>query len=290
MKPHEHVHGHEERLKDQHERHNHLKEGLSSDLQGFYGELSQVFPDTDIRITSGRRSVSPSGGFSHHHHGDAIDIGKEHSDVFHYLYNTPEGLGLMDKYGLGILDETNPDTLKKTGGTGPHFHIGKDSGLSTKTKNRMNNYENVNEVHSFYSQNPAYDYRKKKEEQDANFNLSTGMRPTETISNTLESVGGVEVVLPNNHAGQMFLKSLQQEKDKNAIVKKKNEQQPARAALEAKQMAANQRRERLINTMANVRRRDQRVQAHSGQSQGLPPSRVDIDIQQDLPDLPGLFS
>lgn len=32
----------------------------------------------------------------------------------------------MRNKGFGILDETTPEMLSKTGGTGAHFHIGRD--------------------------------------------------------------------------------------------------------------------------------------------------------------------
>lgn len=35
----------------------------------------------------------------------------------------------MKKYKVGFLDESDPYTMRKTGATGPHFHIGKDSKL-----------------------------------------------------------------------------------------------------------------------------------------------------------------
>jgi len=33
----------------------------------------------------------------------------------------------MEKKGWGIIDETNPSTMKQTGATGPHWHFGPDT-------------------------------------------------------------------------------------------------------------------------------------------------------------------
>lgn len=40
--------------------------------------------------------------------------------------------------GYGYLNETIPEVMKRTGATGPHFHIGLDSGLASKYAKRMN--------------------------------------------------------------------------------------------------------------------------------------------------------
>lgn len=126
------------RAKDMHN--NPIVDGLSDNMKAFTKELEQKFPG--IRYTSGKREASQKVGkyhkHSHHNTGDAVDIGKEHKDVYDYLYNTQEGLSLLTKYGLGIIDETNPETMKKTGATGPHFHIGKDTKFANEAKQRFN--------------------------------------------------------------------------------------------------------------------------------------------------------
>lgn len=264
-----HEHGHEghehtesERAKDQQERHSKYEDALSEDLTNFYGELTEVFPS--IRLTSGRREKKEGQSFSHHHHGDAIDIGREHSDVYEYLTNTREGLSLMNKYGLGILDETDPEILKKTGGTGPHYHIGKDKGLVARTTNRLTNFEGVKQMHSFISLNPTYDYSKKEADQNVNRHSDVGMTMSSGI---LGSVGGIDLTLPNNVAGQMFVAEVEKEQEKDRIIESKNTEDPARDQLQAMQSAHEARKAALLNTFANIRQRDinNRTGADSGE-------------------------
>jgi len=40
--------------------------------------------------------------------------------------SSPRLIQWMKDNDFGIIDETNQEMLAKTGGTGPHFHIGKD--------------------------------------------------------------------------------------------------------------------------------------------------------------------
>ena len=104
------------------------EEGMHKDLIAFKKDLAVKFPG--LRYTSGFRpgATTKSGNSSRHGKGEAWDI-ENNPEVYEYLYNTVEGAGMLNKYGLGILDETNPTTMKKTGATGKHFHIGKDSTL-----------------------------------------------------------------------------------------------------------------------------------------------------------------
>jgi hypothetical protein len=124
------------RAKDVHN--NPIVDGLSDNMKAFTRELEQKFPS--IRYTSGKREAAQKVGkhhnHSHHNTGDAVDIGREHKDVYEYLYNTREGLELLTKHGLGIIDETSPEMMKKTGATGPHYHIGKDTKFAAEAKNR----------------------------------------------------------------------------------------------------------------------------------------------------------
>lgn len=111
------------------------QEGLKENMVGFTNELTKVFPD--LKITSGfrKKAFTKQGNVSRHALGEAIDI-EARQDVYDYLWNTKDGITLVDKYNLGILDETNPETLKKTGGTGVHYHIGADSTLVPKAQQR----------------------------------------------------------------------------------------------------------------------------------------------------------
>ena len=117
-------------------------EGLDNDLLGFHNELYTLFPN--MVVTSGRRygdGVGKLGNKSRHNLGQAIDI-RVNNDIKNFLLSN-DGINLMKKYKVGFLDESSPDTMKKTGATGPHFHIGKDSkliGNYTTTPNYINYY------------------------------------------------------------------------------------------------------------------------------------------------------
>lgn len=117
-------------------------DGLDNDLLGFHNELYKLFPN--MVVTSGRRygnGVGKLGNKSRHNLGQAIDI-KVNNDIKNFLLSN-DGVNLMKKYKLGFLDESDPDTMRKTGATGPHFHIGKDSkliGNYTTTPNYINYY------------------------------------------------------------------------------------------------------------------------------------------------------
>ena len=117
-------------------------EGLDNDLLGFHNELYTLFPN--MVVTSGKRTgngVGKLGSKSRHNLGQAIDI-RVNNDIKNFLLSN-DGINLMKKYKVGFLDESSPDTMKKTGATGPHFHIGKDSkliGNYTTTPNYINYY------------------------------------------------------------------------------------------------------------------------------------------------------
>lgn len=85
-----------------------------------------------FRVTSGYRpgATTSSGKTSWHSSGEALDItpleGTSWEDFRNTLKNNPEFLTWMRDKGYGILDETTSEMLAKTGGTGAHFHIGRD--------------------------------------------------------------------------------------------------------------------------------------------------------------------
>lgn len=114
---------------------------VHSDLIGFRKELSKKFPS--LIYTSGFRTPSQKIGknykTSRHNKGEAWDI-EANKEVYEYLYNTLEGLELLNKYQLGILDETDPETMKRTGATGAHFHIGKDTTLVPDAQKRYQEF------------------------------------------------------------------------------------------------------------------------------------------------------
>lgn len=127
---------------------------LSENMNNFRSELQVKFPN--LRITSGRRNADNPN--SHHHSGDAMDIGKEHTDVYDFLMNTEEGLGMLNRYGLGIIDETDPVMMKKTGATGAHFHIGKDSNYVKEAQDRYNT------IDKYFTYDGRPDAKYKKDE------------------------------------------------------------------------------------------------------------------------------
>lgn len=85
-----------------------------------------------FRVTSGLRpgAKTSSGKTSWHSSGDALDItpleGKTWDDLRESFRSSPELITWMQNQGYGILDETTEEMLAKTGGTGAHFHIGRD--------------------------------------------------------------------------------------------------------------------------------------------------------------------
>ena len=104
-------------------------EGVDNDIIGFRNELYDLFPDK-VKVTSAKRygnNVGKAGNKSRHNKGQALDLGYD-KDIQKFLY-TAKGDALLRKYNLGFLDESLEHNLKKTGGTGAHFHIGKDSTL-----------------------------------------------------------------------------------------------------------------------------------------------------------------
>ena len=85
-----------------------------------------------FRVTSGLRegAKTNNGSRSWHALGEAIDVtpieGQTWDELRQQIRNSPEFVKWMQSKGYGILDETTQDMLAKTGGSGAHWHIGKD--------------------------------------------------------------------------------------------------------------------------------------------------------------------
>lgn len=128
--------------------------GLSEDLYNFYKDLASLY---DTKITSGYRAGAKTkqGNVSRHSKGEALDISPD-KEVYNYLWNTPEGISLLYKYQLGVLDETTQEMLNKTGGTGAHYHIGKDTNLVDAMNRRYNEIM----MNGEFSQNEQNGYSK----------------------------------------------------------------------------------------------------------------------------------
>lgn len=89
---------------------------------------------TNYRITSGYRGknnkIGKLGSKSAHAHllddgsSAALDIVSDNMDRLRQELTNPELQRELAANGFGILDETDPATMKRTGATGAHFHIG----------------------------------------------------------------------------------------------------------------------------------------------------------------------
>lgn len=132
------------RLKDLDAKSREKYETLSPDLKSFVEEYKEIRGSV-FKINSGGRNPEQKIGknhkTSHHNTGDALDFSAMNYEDYHFLMNTKEGLALLDKYKLGVLDETDPAMLEKTGGTGAHFHLGKDVKLYEKTRQRLEAFD-----------------------------------------------------------------------------------------------------------------------------------------------------
>lgn len=107
----------------------------SKDLQTM---LQEQGLDKYITITSGYRdhNIGKAGSKSNHRkknqHGlsMAYDIipaqGETFDSIFQKIKGNPAMQQWLSQNGFNINDETNTKTLKRTGGTGAHFHIGPD--------------------------------------------------------------------------------------------------------------------------------------------------------------------
>lgn len=103
----------------------------------------------DFTITSGYRpnAVTKSGHKSNHSiEGGAYDIkpanGKSFEDLREQIYSNPTIVQWMNDHGWGIIEETTPNAMAKTGATGKHWHFGPDSMGVQNFKKRLEEYNN----------------------------------------------------------------------------------------------------------------------------------------------------
>ena len=114
--------------------------------------LLDAFADAGIslRITSGTRpgARTKQGKQSWHALGRALDVTpvagqtqKDFEDLAEAIRNSPDLVAYMKEHGYGIYDETTPEALSRTGGTGAHWHLGPDRnailGLETILKGKQ---------------------------------------------------------------------------------------------------------------------------------------------------------
>lgn len=107
------------------------QKNLDKDITNFITELQQKFPN--VVITSGFRenAVTKFGKKSRHSTGEAVDI-RINPEISNWLYNTKEGITTLNKYGLGMLDESKKENQK----FGNAIHAGKDYALVERARNR----------------------------------------------------------------------------------------------------------------------------------------------------------
>lgn len=86
-----------------------------------------------IKVTSGKREAGKAGkagSKSYHITGNAVDIvpgkGETFESMREKIKNNPELLQYFRDNKIGIIDETTEETMKLTGATGAHWHIGPD--------------------------------------------------------------------------------------------------------------------------------------------------------------------
>ena len=103
----------------------------------------------DFTITSSYRpgAITKSGHKSNHSiEGGAYDIkptnGKSFEDLREQIYSNPTIIQWMNDHGWGIIEETTPDVMAKTGATGKHWHFGPDSMGVENFKKRLEEYNN----------------------------------------------------------------------------------------------------------------------------------------------------
>ena len=106
--------------------------------------------EVDFTITSSYRpnAVTKSGHKSNHSiEGGAYDIkptnGKTFEDLKNEIYSNPTIVQWMNDHGWGIIEETTPEVMAKTGATGKHWHFGPDSMGVENFKKRLEEYNKV---------------------------------------------------------------------------------------------------------------------------------------------------
>lgn len=102
--------------------------------------LPQLLKEEGInfKITSGFRNgaITKSGSKSNHGHldqngdpgaYDIVPIDGNFENFRKQIYSNPRIVSWLQNKGWGILEETTPDIMKKTGATGKHWHFGPDT-------------------------------------------------------------------------------------------------------------------------------------------------------------------
>lgn len=254
------------RVKDISEHNKAILSGVGEDLRNFYMELQSNY-DTELYLTSGKRADKGS----RHGTGEALDFrsrGYEH--LYSDLMNTDWGLGLMNKYGVGILDETDPEILAKTKGTAPHFHIGKDSTLVPQVRQRYQDFQagkQIDEKIAFAAK--PYVKQGSTIQSSQGTQLPTVNIPTIDANEAIRSYRSYQAI----EAGLMEEKETQDktvEKQQNAAIKQLQEKQEQRNKF-----------------IAEISKLNPIVEQNRPQRQQDMPTMQEqsIDIQQQMPQL-----
>lgn len=106
-----------------------------------------------IKITSGfrdsngfRGGKTKSGRQSNHNKRDEygnsmaydiVPLNGNFEDLLNKLYSNPRVVNWLKSKGYGILEETTPEIMRKTGATGRHLHIGPDTSALAMTQKRL---------------------------------------------------------------------------------------------------------------------------------------------------------
>jgi hypothetical protein len=199
---------------------------MHENIRGFEMELKKKFPD--LVVTSGfrPRAFTKQGNVSRHAKGEAIDI-EPRQDVYDFLWNTEEGISLMYKYGVGMLDERSKEMLEKTGGSGAHLHLGLDSTLVPKMQQRYAELKNMNSKETFLSdsqQLPNFAYN-----QTASVMLPDYATLPEPIEEKKQEEGqksSAESKLEEKQKEQDFLDYFKQNKEQLAQLYPTEQEQP----------------------------------------------------------------
>jgi hypothetical protein len=121
--------------------------GVQPNLVAFYNEMKRYVPNA--KLTSGRYDhgkYTKGGSISMHWLGQAIDFGinsNANTGVREFLYS-PQGKLLMNKYGLGFLDES----LSSNSKWGGAYHVGMDPGIVSSNRASVASF-----TRSYYSHN-----------------------------------------------------------------------------------------------------------------------------------------
>lgn len=270
-----------QRIKDAHREHNEKLEGLTENTLAFYNELSTYFPD--IRVTSGKRSASQKVGkhsnHSHHNTGNALDIGAENYQVYNFLMNDRRGLELLNKYGMGAYDETNPENLKKTGGTGPHVHLGSDSQLVKVAKQRLQNFDKITPVY-------AYIDKEHKTPEVTAPQSSTQQLSQQYLDQYSQQYTPIQIESAVVTPVSFDIQSFQEDVEKEKIKEQKIEESPARQRLEEKR----NERDAILGAFNQVQY-DVPTAQNNGQEQAFNISEIEfMPVQESLPGLPNIFA